>query len=83
MLAAKYLLLGSARKIKALNQLRDAAIISNARKRGAARVGERIDLDTIPDEAWRSQFRLNFTLTIKLTRKSVFTNSFQMQVYTV
>lgn len=57
MLAAKYRVSSKAKRIETLQRLKNAVTVTNSRKRGVARPEGRINLDAIPDEAWRNQFR--------------------------
>lgn len=57
MLAAKFIIIRRMEKVDRLRRLALAVHKTNIRKRGVGRVEGRVDLDMVPDEGWRSQFR--------------------------
>jgi hypothetical protein len=57
MLAAQFIIIRRKQRREKLQRLRLAAYTTNERKRGVGRPEGRIELNTIPEEGWRSQFR--------------------------
>lgn len=57
MLAARFSILRRAKRVKKLQKLQNAMIKTNTQKRGAGRPEGRVDLDQIPENAWRNHFR--------------------------
>jgi hypothetical protein len=69
MLTAKIVIIRRMRRVERLQNLRVAAY-NTSNSRGAGRREGRIDLDTIPDNAWRNHFRL---VAIRLVVEKVLT----------